>query len=557
MRTKKLMSLGHARRVETLALLHVIMLCSASSSNGMPNTEKVGCVLCLFGSSIDTAAPVERQGAGSTNTSTSQPDGVLYVDGVHYIDAKAALASCPLSGCVIDMRGNPNPKALNLESLDPGSKSVTLLLGPYTYSVGTITLENNLNITGNGTTLQSSSKTDSPMFVLPQTDNTPANNVTLQNFRMLGAPGNTSQDGFNLDCSRNRGNGLFYSVLRGLTIQSFNGVSLRLRGPNNNFASNNQFTTFENIFVFRGTSRTSGEALRIEGANSNLTFIECQLDGNAGEPVGSNIYLGVLKGGRDGYPLSIHFYGAISQNANIAVIVNGVVNVEFHNSHHEAIRTGGYLVTNGTFNLGLLIDRAYFAADGSYNNGGTGYLVNSASGSVQNDIIFTNNVFGQFGKAPDNILLGDAQWTTCGNFGPFATFQPCRFTGQTLQSVNFQASEGKRQTLENISLGPGWGEGAMITDLKGWTQTEQFTINSGSNSFSASPTISVTFPNSFSETPLCDLLVQDVKGAGGSILFNPTFSSKQMTTFTAETSSGQAFVPVANESYKILLRCGP
>lgn len=524
----------HARGLTTQALLLANVLCGASSS----------------------PAAVEPQEVSSAKQSPSNSDGVLYIDGIHYADAKAALASCPLSGCVIDLRGNPSPDALNLGSLDPGPKSVTLLLGPYTYSVGTITLENNLNITGNGTTLQSTSKTDSPMFVLPQTDKTPANNVTLQNFRMFGAPGNTSQDGFNLDCSRNRGNGLFYSVLRGLTIQGFNGVSIRLRGPNNNFASNNQFTTFENIFVFRGTSQSSGEALRIEGANSNLTFIECQLDGNAGEPVGNNIYLGVLKGGTDGYPLSIHFYGTISQNANIAVVVNGVVNIEFHSSHHEAIRTGGYLVTNGTFNLGLLIDRAYFAAD-SYNNEGTGYLVKSASGSTQNDIIFTNNIFGQFGKAPDNILLGDAQWTTCGNFGPSTAFQPCRFTGQTLQSVNFQANEGKRQRLENIVLGPGWGEGATVTDVKGWTQTEQFTINSGASSFSASPTISITFPNPFSEAPLCDILVQGVTGLGGSILFNPTPSTKQMATFTAETSSGQPFLPAANESYKVLLRCGP
>lgn len=486
----------------------------------------------------------------------AQKYGVIHVDGTSYASANAALAACPSEGCVIDMRGNPSPAALNLGSFDPGSRPVTLLLGPYTYNVKTITLRSNFNVTGNRTTLQSVSTNNQPIFVLPQTNNAPASNVTLQSFRMLGAPGNTSQDGFDLDCSKTMGDGLFYSLIREITIQQFNGVSIRLRGPNNNFGSNNQFSIFENIFVFRGSSQTSGEALRLEGANSNLTFIDCELDGNTGEWVGTNIYLGVLKGGRDGYPLSVHFYGTISQNANIAVIINGSVNVDFHDSHHEAIKTGGYLITNGTFNLGVLIDRTYFAA-GSYNNSGKGYLVNSASGSVQNDIIFTNNVFGQFGSAPDNVLLGSAQWTACGNFGPSTTFQPCQFTGQAVQAANFQANQGKLQSSTNITLGPGWGSGARVTDVKGWTQTEQFTINSGSGSFATAPQVSVRFPNPFPQTPLCSLTAQDVAGNGGAILFNPTFLSGAMVTFTAETLAGSTFTAAANERYTVLMRCGP
>lgn len=501
--------------------------------------------------------PVRDAQVQEATDAGAQNHGVIHVDGTRYTSASAALAACPSEGCVIDMRGNPSPAALDLSSFDPRGLSVTLLLGPYTYKVETITLRSNLNITGNGTTLQSVSTNNQPVFVLPQTNNTPASNVTLQNFRMFGAPGNTSQDGFDLDCSETTGDGLFYSVVRGITIQHFNGVSIRLRGPNNSFRSNTQFTTFENIFVFRGASQTSGEALRLEGANSNLTFIECELDGNAGEWVGSNIYLGVLKGGRGGYPLSVHFYGTISQAADTAVVINGSVNLDFHNTHHEAIRTGGYLITNGTFNIGVLIDRTYFAADGSYNNSGEGYLVKSASGSVQNDIVFTNNVFGQFGRAPDNVLVGEAQWTACGNFGPSTTFQPCQFTGQAVQAANFQANQGKLQSSTNITLGPGWGSGARVTDVKGWTQTEQFTINSGSGSFATAPQVSIRFPSPFPQTPLCSLTAQDVAGNGGAILFNPTFLSGAMVTFTAETLAGSTFTAAANERYTVLMRCGP
>lgn len=532
-----------------IALLHACSLCIQSYSNAGKNSSLV---------EMASVHPLREV----LNTRTQEPgatpqnDNKSYLEGRQYTNLQAALAACPSSGCIIDMRDDPRGSALNLGSFDPGSKAVALLLGPYTYTVGTVTLERSLSITGHGTTLQSVSTDNRPMFVLPQANGTPASGVTLKNFQMLGASGNTSQDGFDLDCSKTMGDGLFYSLIQGITIQRFNGVSIRLRGPNSHFGSNTQFTTFQNITVFRGPSPTSGEALRIEGANSNLTFTECEFDGGIAKS-GTNIYLGVLKGGTDGYPESIHFHSIISQDADIAVAINGSVNVDFHGSHHEHIKTGAYLITNGTFNLGVLIDSSYFAADGSYRKSGNGYLVNSASGSLRNYIIFTNNILGQFGNAPDYVLLGEAQWTACGNLGPSVVFQPCQFTGQSIQAQSFQANQGAVQTKTNISLGAGWGTGATITDVKGWTQTQQFVINSGVHSFSAGPTISVTFPNAFDEPPLCNLLVQDIKGSGGPILFDPTFSSRQMTQFTAETSNGLLFVPAADEKYKVLLSCGP
>jgi hypothetical protein len=526
-----------------------------------PGPLSLNAVMLLAWAWLQFAPLGTRATSGPTPLNYLQADqksGILHVDGSHYASAKDALSACPESGCVIDLRGNTGTEALTLGNIDPGGKPVTILLGPYTYNVNTITLRSDLHIIGAGgaTVLQSMSATNSAVFVLPQQDNAAASSVLLRDFRMLAAPGNTTQDAFDLDCSKTTGDGLFYSMIQGITIEYFNGVSIRLRGPSNGFPSNNQFSTFQNVFVFRGTSPHSGEALRIEGANSNLTFTECQFDDNAGQQVGTNIYLGVLPGGRDGYPLSIHFHGIISQNADIAVVINGGVNIDFHDSHHESIRTGGYLVTNGTFNLGILIDRTYFASD-SYINSGKGFLVNSASGSGLNDIVFTNNVFGQFGKPPDHVLVGEAHWTACGNFGPSVAFQPCQYSGQSIQAQSFQANQGPTQTEANIVAGPGWGIGATVTDVKGWTQTEQFTINSGASSFSAEPTLSVTFPTAFSQAPLCDLLVQDVKGSGGAILFNPESITKQSATFAAETYGGEPFVPAANESYKVLLRCGP
>ncbi len=53
-----------------------------------------------------------------------------------------ALSHCPTAtpGCVIDMRANSSPTALNLGVFDPGATPVVILLGPYGYK-GALTAE--------------------------------------------------------------------------------------------------------------------------------------------------------------------------------------------------------------------------------------------------------------------------------------------------------------------------------------------------------------------------------------------------------------------------------
>jgi hypothetical protein len=129
----------------------------------------------------------------------------------------AAIASCPANGCII-YAVSPNVN-LNLGNIDPGFKAITIYLGPYTYTVKQVTLRKGLKIIGmgasggvngsvtcstaapcNGTTLQSVNG-NSPVFVIPQTNNDPATNVVLSGFRLYGSVGNTSEDGFLLDTS--------------------------------------------------------------------------------------------------------------------------------------------------------------------------------------------------------------------------------------------------------------------------------------------------------------------------------------------------------------------
>ena len=81
-----------------------------------------------------------------------------------------AVAACPAAGCVIYAL---SPKVnLNLGTINPGSKAVTIYLGPYTYTVSQITLQPNLQIIGMGsaiTFLQSVSG-NTPVIVSPAID---------------------------------------------------------------------------------------------------------------------------------------------------------------------------------------------------------------------------------------------------------------------------------------------------------------------------------------------------------------------------------------------------
>ncbi len=98
------------------------------------------------------------------------------------------------------------------------------------------------------------------------------------------------------------------------------------------------------MVVFRTPG--GGNALRLEGAVFELRFRNCEFDGQ-GMGDGTNIYIGGRAGGTGGYPTSIVFEGLVSQQAALAVQIDGGVNLLFYGSHHEAL-SGGYQLTDIT-----------------------------------------------------------------------------------------------------------------------------------------------------------------------------------------------------------------
>jgi hypothetical protein len=409
-----------------------------------------------------------------------------------------AVAACPANGCVIYAYATTANR--NLGTIDPGTKAITIYLGPYTYTVNQITLRKGLKIMGmgasggasgtptctvalpcNGTTLQSVNG-NSPVFVIPQMNNMPIMDVVLSDFLLLGSAGNTSEDGFFIDASSYSNSGLWFSSISNISISGFSGVALHLRGRNNDFASSNQWILFNNLAVDRNAG--GGNALRIEGSDFELRFRNCQFDGQTmGD--GTNIYIGGFGGGLGGYPTSIVFEGLVSQRAGTAVQIDGGTNLLFYGSHHELL-WNGYQVTNNT-NIGtkgLTITDSYFSGNVG-NNNGAGYLLNVATTNAEGVLFAHNHILG----TPDSLLsstnLASVVFQDNMSYSPAASGLPPT-SGMTTQlspaaTIDIRGGHSiglNPSTTPITTIQSGLGPGEMVTFF---TLGGSVTFNAGGN----------------------------------------------------------------------------
>jgi hypothetical protein len=312
---------------------------------------------------------------------------------------------CPTSGCTIYATSSTASQTLG--TLDPGSKVVTIYLGPFTYSVDHIILRKGFRLIGMGasdagTILQSTNPSNTPMFMLPQLDNTPATDVYLYGFRALAKAGNTSQSGIWMDCSALNGSGLWHSSFEDLLFLNFNGSAMAFFGPTGSANSANQFLSFRNIWAIRPLG--AGPDLRMEGYNAQVDCMECHFDGSGpANDSWANIFLGNLAGGLY-TPTSIHFVNLTVQSAALGVQLYGAKNITFIGPHHENLY-GAYQLqgdgTSGVVTKGVLISNAYFAGNVG-RNGGNGFLVNAIS---SNTISLQSYLFDGL-LPPDFVVTG-------------------------------------------------------------------------------------------------------------------------------------------------------
>jgi hypothetical protein len=398
----------------------VVAAAALGSTGALSNTSAASAVTVANGA-INTV-PKFSGPASLVNSQIKDSNGIVSMQNLSNIlfadrfsgGVSAAIAACPANGCII-YAVSPSVN-LNLGNIDPGFKAITIYLGPYTYTVKQIMLRKGLKIIGmgasenpngtvacssaapcNGTALQSING-NNPVFVIPQTDNEPAQNVMLTGFRLYGSVGNTSEDGFFLDTSSSINSGLTNSLFQDVAILGFAGIGIHVKGRARDFLSGSQWLLFDNVVVLRPAG--GGNAVRLEGAVFEFRFRNCEFDGQ-GIGDGTNVYVGGRTGGGgNAFPTSIVFEGLVSQQAALAVQIDGGIDLTFYGSHHELL-SSGYQVTSNTgyFTLGLTIADSYFAGNVGVNNQ-AGYVLNVATTLAQGIYFVHNRVTG----TPDAVV---------------------------------------------------------------------------------------------------------------------------------------------------------
>jgi hypothetical protein len=351
------------------------------------------------------------QAAQFSTTSPCSTGGQIHMNGSGcYATLAAAFGKCPHQGCTIDMREDFSPKALALGTFDPGSSAVTILLGPYKYTLTQITVRDGLHVIGvtSGATLVTASSPSKAMFILPLSGDYPsivAQHVLLQGLNLQAAPGSTA-DGISMVAASS--GGLWYSQFNDLVLGSlttFGGYAIVFDSTaGGSPPATDQFISMRDVIVFRGPN--APPALRVTGAYSGqMTFDNCQFDGPTPHDNG-HVNIQIDDGGQKVWiPYSIVMTNVTSQHAGgpngVAIQLGGVEGFVCQGCHFEddngVIREAAGLGSRG--NWGVTIKDSYFSNDVARDHG-RGFISDTDANS---SLAFDDNVF--FGT-PDAYFIG-------------------------------------------------------------------------------------------------------------------------------------------------------
>jgi hypothetical protein len=356
------------------------------------------------------------------------------------------------------MRGNSTVAALALGTFDPGTKSVTVLLGPYSYTINQFTMRNNLQVIGvNGTLLTQASAGTAP-FVLPSTGNLVAENCLLQGFSLQAAAG-SSTNGISMVAAA--AGGLYYSAFYDLTIGSttpFGGNAIRFDSiAAGSPAATDQFISLRNVFAFRAL--TGPPALRITGAyTGQMSIDDCQFDGTTPSDTGY-VNIQIDDGGSAVWqPYSINMRNVTSQHANgatgTAIKLGGVSGFLCEGCHFEddnGIITESLTGNHG--NWGVVIKDSYSSGTVAI-DGGSGFIADLDANS---SLAFDDNAVN---GTPDAWCAG-----TCSYFSFKGIMNNSSGGLQTVNGTNAQSVGVFRPGLgQHVSTLPAASSspGAMI-----------------------------------------------------------------------------------------------
>ena len=526
----------------------------------------------ISGTSSRKPARADDVALATQNVSAYKVNGRVFVDGVKYTTLNAALAdSACIKGCIIDMSGNASGTALALDSVDWGSRPITLLLGPHTYTASHIVLHSDSHIIGagmgqsvvNSATIIQCTSTTEDCITISQTDQ-PVQHVLLEGLRVYAAKGNVAK-GFYASAPANLG--LWYSTFRNICVgacgpglESFHGGNLVFEAIKNGGV--NQFLDFYNVQAFRGSA--TGHDLDLRGNNAQFLFNQCEFDGPAGfgdgkksaldDDGGVNIWIGDYVSGLSLMPNTIKFVLLTCQRTDTCASLNGSWDIDFDLVHMETTNTGflwNQGATNG--NVNTTIEKSYIATSG--NNGGAGAIFANHEPLGRYSITLLANYIE---STPDAVFTGNnVNLNGLFNYGlggnANKNIASLNRIASSVQVSAIQSNIGGPLTSSGIALSnsPSWGKGATIGNVTAAStgQTAEWTINVGSGKPEANPSLTVTFPVAFNTNVSCHLA--QVGGSQSLLLWDQTNALATSSTFTVGGT------PAASATIRVYMQCGP
>jgi hypothetical protein len=145
--------------------------------------------------------------------------------------------------------------------------------------------------------------------------------------------------------------------------------------------------------------------------------------------------------------------------------------------------------------------------------------------------------------------FGSSQIANCGGLN----------TAGPIQAATIVANQGTACAAGNFVLSGGWGATAAVSNVSGYAQDCQLTITSGTSGYGSAPTVTYTLPTPLPSVMPCSMTISKVSGIGSppAIYFDNSTQSATVPVFTATLATGAAYTPAANQTYKVVVQCGP
>lgn len=400
---------------------------------------------------------------------------------------QAAITALPATGGEVWAQALSDAGGTGSTIIDPGAKSVTLRLGPYTYQIQQLVLETNFHVIGAGdgqystsfnslTVLQACATCAAINTVVLGTNGGsggPIQHASMEGLRIYGATADTAI-GMNLKTVNGANTGIWYSSFKdmcvgacgpsGASANGFSGGAITLDATGANTI--NQWVYFTDVQAWK--TNGGSPAFSLLGTNGQIHVMECEFDGTTRND-GTTVVQIANSSGNQG-PYSVTFTNATVQHGTTGINIAGAFSITFIGTHFENV--GGAILVNsgvgGDISSGITFSGST-CQNFCGNNTGSGFFAKTTTPNAVSVSFSKNQIqstvdasYTGFTNIQNFTSIGDESTTATTTvplanlFGQQITYKTGSSAGDyTTTSTNYVGVDGTN-LLASIFIPTGW-----------------------------------------------------------------------------------------------------